>query len=235
MLSLRYSHWPLFSSLLPRRPGKTRTYEVTITNLTTGQPLTPPVVATHKKPAEIFEVGEAASYSLSQLAENGNNSFVVADLAANKHVSTSWEGSAPLVPVGSPKYGMFSDSVTFSIDSAKGAKYLSIAAMLICTNDGFTGIDGLRLPKKVGDVAWAYSDGYDAGTENNTEYFGDIVQGCQDLMGVTGDAGTGTSDGALAEGGVVTHHNGIQEIADLTVATHGWTNPTILISVERTS
>lgn len=41
--------------------GKTRTYEVTITNLTTGQPLTPPVVATHKKPAEIFEVGEAAS------------------------------------------------------------------------------------------------------------------------------------------------------------------------------
>ncbi len=31
-----------------------RTYEVTITNLTSGQPLTPPVVATHGQPLSVF-------------------------------------------------------------------------------------------------------------------------------------------------------------------------------------
>ncbi|MGH2547258.1 MAG: spondin domain-containing protein, partial [Actinomycetota bacterium] len=38
-----------------------RTYEVTITNLTSGQPLTPPVVATHNGGLHVFEVGEPAT------------------------------------------------------------------------------------------------------------------------------------------------------------------------------
>jgi hypothetical protein len=221
--------------------GKARTYEVTITNLTTGQPLTPPVVAAHKKPVEIFEVGNAASYAVQQLAENGNGGPLVAELGANKHVSAIWEATEPLVPAGTPgaeDLG-FKDYVTFEITSYKGAKYLSVASMLICTNDGFTGVDGVRLPKKVGQSKTIWSDAYDAGTENNTEDFADMVPPCQGLIGVVAmpaETGTGTTNGALAEGGVIHHHNGIVGgIDDLTVSDHGFTNPVIEITIERIS
>lgn len=192
-------------------------------------------MAAHKKPVEIFEVGNAASYALQQLAENGNGDPLVAELGANKHVSAIWLTGEPLVPAADPGASGFSDSVTFEITSYKGAKYLSVASMLICTNDGFTGIDGVRLPKKVGQSKTIWSDAYDAGTENNTENFADIVPPCQGLIGVTGDAGTGTTNSALAEGGVIHHHNGIVGGNDLTLMDHGFTNPVIEITIERIS
>jgi hypothetical protein len=114
------------------------------------------------------------------------------------------------------------------------AKFLSFASMLICTNDGFTGVDSIRLPKDVGDTVEVDSAGYDAGTELNTEDFADIVPPCQALVGVSsGEPGTGVSDAALAEGGVVHHHPGISGGADLVPAVHGWTDPVSEITVER--
>jgi hypothetical protein len=41
----------------------------------------------------------------------------------------------------------FTDSIKFMIQAHPGDR-LSIAAMLICANDGFTGLDGARLPKQ---------------------------------------------------------------------------------------
>ena len=106
--------------------------------------------------------------------------------------------------------------------------------MLICTNDGFTGVDSLRLPKDVGDAVVVRSAGYDAGTERNTEDLADIVPPCQGLVGVTsGEPGTGTSNPALAEGGVIHHHAGIVGGADLVPAVHGWSDPVAEITVER--
>ena len=49
-----------------------RTYEVKITNLTSGQPLTPGLVAPHKGNDGFFQVGEPASEGVRQIAENGN-------------------------------------------------------------------------------------------------------------------------------------------------------------------
>ena len=128
---------------------------------------------------------------------------------------------------------MFGDSTTFTINGGPGALYFSYVSMLICTNDGFTGADSLRLPQKVGDVVSVDSDAYDAGTEVNTEYFGDIVPPCQGLIGVTGDPGTGASNEDLAEGGVITHHDGIVGDSDLLPDTHGWSNPVASITIER--
>jgi hypothetical protein len=106
--------------------------------------------------------------------------------------------------------------------------------MLICTNDGFTGVDSLRLPKDVGDAVVVRSASYDAGTETNTEDFADIVPPCQGLVGVSsGEPGTGMSNPALAEGGVIHHHPGIAGGADLVPAIHGWTDPVAEITVER--
>jgi hypothetical protein len=210
------------------------TYEVTITDLTGGQPLTPPVVATHRAATGMFSVGKPASFALKEIAENGNLAPMIAQLGGDKHVSDSVAATAPLVPAGLPGSAMFGDSVTLTVTASEGAKFLSFASMLICTNDGFTGVDSLRLPKDVGDAVVVRSAGYDAGTEINTEDFADIVPPCQGLVGVSsGEPGTGTSNPALAEGGVIHHHPGIAGGADLVPAIHGWTDPVAEISVER--
>jgi hypothetical protein len=210
------------------------TYEVTIENLTAGQPLTPPVVATHRAATGMFTVGQPASFALKEIAENGNLAPMIAQLGADKHVSDSFAAAAPLVPAGLPGSAMFGDSVTLTVTASEGAKLVSFASMLICTNDGFTGVDSLRLPKDVGDAVVVRSAGYDAGTETNTEDFADIVPPCQGLVGVSsGEPGTGTSNPALSEGGVIHHHPGIAGGADLVPAIHGWTDPVAEITVER--
>jgi Spondin_N len=210
------------------------TYEVTITDLTGGQPLTPPVVAAHRAATRVFRVGQPASFALKEIAENGNLAPMIAQLDADKHVADFTAAAAPLVPEGLPGSAMFGDSVTLTMTATKGAKFLSFASMLICTNDGFTGVDSLRLPKRVGDTVTARSAGYDAGTERNTEDFADIVPPCQGLVGVSsGEPGTGMSNPVLAEGGVIHHHPGIAGGADLVPAVHGWTDPVAEITVER--
>jgi hypothetical protein len=212
------------------------TYEVTISDLTAGQPLTPPVVATHRAATSMFTVGQPASFALKEIAENGNLAPMISQVESDKHVADSAAASAPLVPAGLPGSAMFGDSVTLTVSASEGAKFLSFASMLICTNDGFTGVDSLRLPKDVGDAVIARSAGYDAGTELNTEDFADIVPPCQGLVGVSsGEPGTGTSNPALAEGGVIHHHPGIVGGADLLPAVHGWTDPVAEITVERVS
>ncbi|MDX1534184.1 MAG: CHRD domain-containing protein, partial [Thermoplasmata archaeon] len=217
---------------------KVGVFEVTITNLTSGQPFTPPVLATHKKSTGIFEVGEAASLGVQEVAENGNPAPLLASLAANRRVFDSTAGSAPLVPMGNPGEVPFSSSGSYVVVGPRGAR-LSVISMLICTNDGFTGVDGLKLPKKVGDTVTAYAQGYDAGTEINTEDFADMVPPCPPLTGVTStDAGTGMTDPALAEGGVIHHHPGVDGVgvgmmSDLTFPFHNWANPVAKIEVTR--
>jgi hypothetical protein len=216
-----------------------RSYEVTITNLTGGQPLTPPVVATHRNAYDAFDVGSAASVGIQQIAENGNGGPLLDELAASSHVSASLETTTgPLVPEGTPGSAMFAEAVTFTIDAASGANRISFVSMLICTNDGFTGADGLKLPAQVGGSTSASFNAYDAGTENNTEDLADMVPPCQGLIGVAddnGDPGTGQTNPALAEGGVIHHHLGIQGGADLDPGIHGWDTeaPVAHIAIQR--
>ena len=199
-------------------------FEVTFTDLTSGQPLTPAVAATHRGKNELFRVGVPASFGLKEIAENGNNAPMLTRLGADDDVSDVVEApGGPLVPAGSPGDAMFGQSTTFSIDAERGARFLSLAAMLICTNDGFTGVNSLKLPSRIGDSVSVETLGYDAGSELNTEDFADIVPPCQGLIGVSsGEPGTGSSNPALAEGGVIAHHEGILGGADLVPDVHGW-------------
>jgi Spondin_N len=223
-----------------------RTFEVTITNLTSGQPLTPPVVATHRSKNQLFKVGQPASVGVREIAENGNNNPLLAFLAADPFDRISaftTAGMGPLLPEGTPggvedppSGPEFPDSVTFEITADDGANRLSFVSMLVCTNDGFTGANGLRLPSSVGQTVTAGTAGYDAFTEINDEDFAHIVPPCQPWIGVSsGEAGEGGSNPALAEGGVISHHQGIQEVGDLTIADHGWDidEPVAEISVTR--
>jgi hypothetical protein len=214
-----------------------REYDVTIKNLTEGQPLTPPVVATHRGSHQVFEVGQPASVGVREIAENGNNAPLLAFLDADPFDRISrfrQAGDEPLVPDGTPGASTFGDKVSFDINGKRTARRLSYAAMLICTNDGFTGVDSLRLPEDVGDRETKRSDGYDAMTEVNSEDYADIVPPCQDLIGdSSGETGSAVSDPALAEGGVIEHHENIQGGNDLEPGLHGWDDLVARIRVER--
>ncbi len=220
----------------PAQAASTATYRVTITALIPGQPLTPPVVATHTRAITVFRIGTPASFEVKEIAENGNTGPLASALDAETGVADVFSGSAPLVAPGVPGASSFPDTVTFTLQTGLGARFLSWESMLICTNDGFTGVSGLRLPPLVGTPVTLGTLGYDAGTEINTEDFADIVPPCQGLVGVSsGEPGTATSDPALAEGGVIHHHEGIAGIADLVPSIHGWDTdaPVATITVER--
>ena len=210
----------LVLAVSPARGQGDITYNVTIENLTTGQPFTPPVVAAHSDQVDVFELGQAASPELQAIAENGNNDPLVALLGGSAAVFDMATGTGPVLP---------GESATITVKAPEGS-LLSVAAMLICTNDGFTGVDSWALPAS--GSASVDADAYDAGTETNTEDFADIVPPCQGLIGVSSDDdGTGVTNPALAEGGVIAAHSGIQGGTDLTVADHGWTDPVARITV----
>lgn len=211
--------------------GKGATYRVTIYNLTVGQPFTPPVVAVHNERADVFEVGEPAGDGVIAIAENGNNDPLVTALAGSPNVADYATGMAPIVPAHDPGATGFDSVATFTLTTRRGAKRLSFVSMLICTNDGFTGIDSVRLPARSKTV---YARAYETRTEMNTEDFADIVPPCQGLSGVSSDdAGTGQSNFAIAEGGVVIPHPGIVGGNDLQRRVHDWNDPVAKVVIER--
>ncbi len=206
-----------------------RTYVVTVENLTSGQPLTPPAAVTHRGAVNLFEAGQAASYEVKEIAENGNLGPLLTALDGNKHVS-----NVVVAVAGEPPPVMPGQSVTFEIEAEDGAQFFSFVSMLICTNDGFTGLDRVKLPNQVGASSEYASGGYDAGTELNTEDFADLVPPCPPLTGVPStDPGSGMSNPALAENGVITHHGGIAGGVDLLAGLHGWTDPVAQITITR--
>ncbi len=205
------------------------TYRITITNLTDGQPLTPALVATHKGNDGLFTVGDVASFELKEIAENGNLAPMQDRVAGDGDffdlVVQTGSTAPPVLP---------GETISFEIDAAPPHNFLSWTSMLICTNDGFTGVDTLKLPSAVGQSVTGATQGYDAGTEVNTEAFADVVPPCgpltgQDSMG----QGTATSDPSLTEGGVIHHHEGILGVGDLDPDINDWDNPVATIEIER--
>ena len=171
------------------------------------------------------------------LAENGAVPPLVEALDGDSEVAASGTvGDAPLVPASDPgETGLpYTASVEFGTD--RGTRYLSMASMLIATNDGFAGLDTVPLPNAVGASRSYYAAGFDAGTEENTEAFADLVPPAQSLIGVESDEdGTAETNPDLAEDGVVTPHPGIAGVADLDPDVYGWTEPVALVHVERVS
>ena len=208
-----------------------KTYEVTITNLTQGQPITPPLLVTHAKDAGFFTVGEMASEQIQQLAENGNALPLIEMLEDKSGIVDIVQGEAPLVPANDPGETGLSYKQTFEVSTAGNQRYLSFASMLVCTNDGFTGIDSVKLPIKQKTI---YAKAFDARTEMNTEDFADMVPPCQGAIGVSsGEDGTGSTNPALAESGVIIPHPGIIGGEDLLKDVHAWNNPVVKIEIVR--
>jgi hypothetical protein len=211
-----------------------RRYRVTISNLTGGQPFTPPAVAAHKPSAEVFSVGAEANEATKEIAENGNPDPLVELIEETDAIKGSAVAETPLVPADDPGDTGLGYFASLELMADENAEFLSFISMLIATNDGFTGLDTVALPEEVGQSYSYYAASYDAGTEENTEDFADIVPPAQKLIGVSSDdMGAGTSDDDLAEDGVITPHPGIAGDDDLDPEVYGWDDPAALVHVER--
>jgi hypothetical protein len=209
-------------------------YRVTVTNLTEGQPFTPPAVALHQPTVEVFSVGEPANEAVRQIAENGNLDPLVSLIDQTPEIRAAGVGDAPLVPrtdpgdTGNPYYAMF----TLSADES--ATHLTFISMLVATNDGFVGLDTVELPEHVNESRTLHADGYDAGTEQNTERFDDMVPPAQSLIGGgEAEGGTGESNPDIAEDDVIRPHGGILGVGDLSPDVYGWDEPAAAVHVEK--
>jgi hypothetical protein len=203
-----------------------REYEVTIRNLTYGQPLSPGVLVTHTVHADLFHLGATASEGIRLIAENGDPSVAASELASAPGVSTVVTTAAPVHRIGGPG----ATSLTVTIAAHEWARQLSLSVMLICTNDGFAGVNGVTLPRGFEPVMFR-ARAYDAGTEENSEASNDIVPPCFGIGPVTGLAGGG---GRIASRSNIRYHRGIQGHGDLDAAAHGWDGPVAEVTVRRT-
>lgn len=134
-------------------------YEITLLNATANQPLSPLVAALQAPDYPAWQIGAPASIGLEKLAEGGATMALLQELEADAITATG-ESSVP------PGH-----SATVSLATEVGKPVsLTMASMLVNTNDAFTGVTDLDLSQL--DVGEAYTmrlPVYDAGTELNSE------------------------------------------------------------------
>lgn len=204
-------------------------FRVTVRN-TAGalQPLTPSVVALHEPGIRLFQPGSPAGAELERVAESGNNEPLTTALDAMTGVAAVGAAPGPEGPILPDQAG------SVELQGSPDLR-VSLVSMLVCTNDGFTGVDGIPLPRAVGETVTLRTAGYDAGTEQNTEAAGDLVPPC--VMATTGSSGgTGEDQPGISEDEVVRHHPGVDadtDGGDILDDQHRWTDPVAEIVIER--
>lgn len=197
------------------------TWRVTVTNLSFAQPLGPVFVAVHDDtvPA-VFTVGETAGDGLEDLAEGGSPATLVSEYSSFSGVSSA-VGEGGTGPIG---IGMAAGvSRSFEATTDGDHPYISMASMLINTNDCFGGFNNV----KPSDGLILYSPGYDSGTEPNDE----------DCDKIPGPACIGSSQAGtdlIEDGeGAIHIHRGLHGIGDLAADVYDWRNPVMKVEFER--
>jgi len=209
----------------PPPPPAMASFEVTVSNLTNAQPLSPVAVIAHQSGYAVFSVGSAATAGLEVLAEEGDNADLLAEADADAMVVVSASGAAPVGPAGS-------ETITIEmLASELPDLLLSVSTMLVNTNDAFTGVNGTAIgAMAVGDVLTRNGVAYDAGTEADSEE-------AADLPGPAG-GGEGFNVARDDQADIVSMHSGVVSqddgfaSSDLTEQ-HRFDNPVARIRVER--
>ena len=216
----------LFAPPAPSPTPAMASFNVSVTNLTNAQPLSPIAVIAHQDGYSFFAIGSAATAGLEQMAEGGDNSALLAEAAANATVSFTVSGAGPIGPAGS-------EFVTVDVpESALPGLRISVATMLVNTNDAFSGLNAMQVDNMaVGELISRTSIAYDAGTEADSEQ----------ATTIPGPAGGGEgfnaarddqADRVSMHSGVVSRDDGFAT-SDLTEQ-HRFDNPVVLVRIVRT-
>jgi hypothetical protein len=198
------------SPAFARDRGGKKSYEVTITNMTRGQVFSPPIVISHSGYFQLFTPGAPAGPELYPLAEDGDVMPLLDHISPLSTVYDSTVGD--LIHPG--------ESLTLKISTRGHFKYISVAGMLVTTNDAFFAVRNVGAPA-IGQVV-VHADAYDAGSEANSE-------DCDYIPGPPcGNGGERDTEGAE---GYVHIHPGIHGIEDLVAAESDWRNPVAEITI----
>jgi len=199
-------------------------YEVTVLNATNNMQFTPIFAVTHRDTATpLFTLGEPARPELEDLAEGGSPAALEVAYDAERRTVVEIATAA-----GTPADGPLTfagQSATFDIRAHRGANYISIAAMLLPTNDTFMALNAVKLPSRRGRSITVSALGYDAGTELNDEF-------CVNIPGPTcGGEGTNTERNDRVDG--VHISAGISGGRDLNPSVYNWRNPVAFVTITR--
>ena len=191
-----------------------RAFEVTITNITRGEIFTPIMVASHGPDIRLFKLGEHAGKELEMLAEGGDTGPLSERLAGAGALDVVTTGN--VLPPG--------QSVTVHVRTNPGNDRVSVAAMLVPSNDAFVAVNGVQGPRQHRSRT-IMAPAYDAGTEINDEM----------CVSIPGPPFICTGEGYNPESGegYVYIHSGIHGIADLPAANHDWNNPVAKIKIRQ--
>jgi len=190
-------------------------FEITITNITKGEIFTPILVASTHRGFKLFKKGAPASIELETIAEGGNNKPLSDFLLNGGHALATASASGGLLPGA---------SLTLTVAMDEYYDHVTVASMLIPTNDAFFAVNGERGPKK-GKTVTFESPAYDAGTEANDEICANIPGPACGGEGFNPDRDNGE--------GYVYIHQGIQGNGELSTADYDWRNPVATITVKQ--
>ena len=208
-----------------------RRYEVSVTNITWNQRFTPVLVVTHSPDIALFQLGMPASPELARLAEEGDVMPLSQLLTGNPEVFQVMNSPAPppasnLVAPG--------QTVRVMINSRGGFDRVSVAAMLIPTNDTFFAVNGVELPRSMGEQVMVMAPAYDSGTERNDETCASIPgPGFPECITPTNASGDGGGARAGNGEGVVHISAGVHGVGQLRPAGRDWRNPVARVVIRR--
>jgi hypothetical protein len=173
--------------------AKSKTVQITIENVTTGQPFSPSFFESRgASAAPLFKLGEAAPEALVAVAEGGNIGMYSQQSAKDMGQTL---GDAVLAIHALPGQKRV---LTIQVDEKH--PLIDGVWMLGNTNDGFAGISGVDAWKLTAPMMVEVR-GYDAGSEKNSE-----------KKGFLGALGGGNNRDP--ENGVIAYHTGIRGDAD---------------------
>jgi hypothetical protein len=193
--------------------NKATHYRVTITNLTRDQILSPAMVISHNPNFHLFMPGEPASPELAALAEDADTGPMADYLDTLPSVSDYQVADGVILP---------GSSATVKIKTQWRYRLISVAAMLVTTNDAFMAVKDVYARSWRPEVVEARA--YDAGSEFNSEL-------CEFIPGPPCENG-GIRDEEGAEG-YVYPHSGIHGIGELDPARFSWHNPVAKIVIQK--
>ncbi len=216
-----------FGILLAASQAAAMEFTVTVKNLTNGIYFTPLLITAHDGGTRLFETGTPASPELQAMAEGGDISGLAERVGGPDRDTAVDPAGGLLAP------GAMVSNVYFNTHRTRH-RFLSLVAMLLPTNDGFVGLDSLRIPKSPGTYRY-FLLGYDAGTEANDEQItGGGAPGTPgipaDPGGNAGTAGAGVAD-RDANPTVHIHRGTLGDMnpeggsSDLDSTVHRWLNP----------
>ncbi len=192
--------------------GQASDFQITVRNITERQPFSPPIIVVHESNAVLLPSSAERVDGLEEFAESGSQTELMEALSQRSGVKRVERFGGNIAP---------QSQQTVLRVSAETGDYISVMAMLQCTNDAI--VVGSAIISDDSSTWFGSGVVWDAGTEDNDESRSTVP--CLE--------GEAVSDADIADGeGQIRRHPGIQVIGDLG-AVFGWERTAMEIVIDQ--